>query len=170
MEKRLLQIFKESAGPHIERLPSCALEWLAIAQHHGLPTRLLDWTYNPLVALFFSVEAPGETDSLVYAYTGGATLQPDKLEAYTPFTARTVIRYRPSYVTARIMAQQGLFTVHPKPTEAFDDTTVTKIHIKEAARRELKKILFKYGVSSRYLFPGLDGLSKDLKWLESDGH
>lgn len=41
---------------------------LAVAQHHGLATRLLDWSYNPLSAAFFAVSEEAETDAVVFAY------------------------------------------------------------------------------------------------------
>lgn len=167
MEKKLLTLFKESALPHISYRPENDWEWLAVAQHHGLPTRLMDWSYNPLSAAYFAVEEEHDGDSAVYIFWGASTVSDFK---GNPLDINKVVRYRPPHVTPRIAAQAGLFTVHPNPEDAFAHNSMFRIIIRRKARREIKRTLNKYGISRRHLFPGLDGIAHDLKWLQTSGY
>lgn len=165
LEKRLLKLFKESSLPYLEHKPSSELEWLAVAQHFGLPTRLLDWSYNPLVATYFAVEDNPEDDGALFMLSGCSTIQnPDTFKIGT---LKKVQKYRPPYITSRIQNQSGLFTIHNNPEEVFTHEKMKKVIIPKEVKRDIKRTLFKYGINQRMIYPGLEGIAKDLKWLET---
>lgn len=155
-EKRMLSAFKNYSVPYLEFTPQTDWDWLALAQHHGLPTRLLDWSRSPLIAAFFATNNSNDEDSAVFQFTGREVVDKNKDDI---FTIKAVKRYVPSYVTRRLTAQQGLFTIHPNPKKPFDSNKLRKIIIKKSLKKELNKILLTYGVHVMALFPDLDGVA-----------
>jgi len=71
-------------------------------------------------------------------------------------------------ITPRVIAQAGLFTIHPNPKEPFVSPMLSKRIIKQEFRRKLKYFLNKYGVNRATMFPGLDGLAKHITWRKTD--
>jgi hypothetical protein len=164
-EQEILRLFKERAFQYLNFTPATNWDWLAIGQQYGLPTRLLDWTDNPLVACFFAVDETNEQDSAIYAYQNKSYISVEQHP--DPFKFKEVGKFIPQHLTQRITTQGGLFTIHPNPHEPFESNDMDKIIIPNGIRTELKKTLNKYGVNKFSLFPSLDGLAAHIEWQQS---
>lgn len=180
VEKLLFDNFKRFALPLLHVKPEDDLDWLAIAQHHGLPTRLLDWTGNALAALWFAVRfSPSTRDGLqqpgaVWVLNPANIDFLERTSAVRPFNIKELKVYRPRHITPRLIAQAGYFTLHPldgrisrfrplkkDPTLGGD---LVEILIPPSAFCDLRDDLERLGVSDLSMFPDLDGICRFITW------
>ncbi len=166
-EIQALRHFIRLAQPHLEPVPKgdSDSEWLVIGQHHGLPTRLLDWTTNPLVATFFAVEWNGKKMD-VAIYVERLPKFPKEIHTLVSnvFEIENLEFLFPYHITKRIPAQSGVFTVHPNPTTPHDSESLIKLVVPSDLRLEIHLALDGFGIDRASLFPDLEGIAAMLAW------
>ena len=159
--------------------------WLFLAQHYGLPTRLLDWSENPLVATYFAVlEHPGD-DGCVWALwpsglncafsaANGLVLirDPQAVEiAKSAFTGKgspkETIAIDGQEIDPRMLAQMSKFTLHSYRAvlEQIPESAgwLRQFVIPKNAKATIYRQLLAFGIRPSNLFPDLANLAAELK-------
>lgn len=170
-DKTIFEAWKRQAYQFIQKDFSNDWDWLSLAQHNGLPTRLLDWTRNPLIAAFFAANELPERDGVIYIVEFKRYIDISKND---PFDFKGIRAFHPKIVANRLHSQQGLFSFHSDPsaelTEESDNVkTLDQIIIRTEFKQSLLSKLNYYGVNALKLFPDLEGLSKYTEWTFESG-
>jgi hypothetical protein len=195
IERRMLVVFIDKYATHFPPWvwsgTPAEVGWkqIAIAQHYGLPTRLMDWTSNALAALFFAVEQPATKckkkycehcsnkkrdrfhDACVAVLTGRDSFSISSLaknnsrpQLYKPSSPRFQIGIiRPPLIDNRIAAQDSYFTITENPAEPIIPNHI--IQIPAELREEIKQDLsFFAGINSARMYPDFQGIASHLRW------
>ena len=198
-EHRYRHDFVLRAQPFIHEAtqpPKDDWDWYFLMQHHGIPTRLLDWTESALVALYFSVSSAPDVDGRVWV------LDPRKVNAalanigaYIPIYSDEIvagylpqlwdedeqkltkgaIAIDPPLNSPRLAAQRGKFTVHGRGVKALDEyaslaSALLSITIPAKSKGRITRQLMAAGVGHSTLFPGLAGLGAEIRDQYAYGH
>lgn len=173
-EVETLEEFKRESVPYLDFVPTTDWQWLALAQHNGLPTRLLDWSTNPLAGLWFAVKdcAIDSQPGIVWAFSYQESQAIfSTIHQPSPFSVTESKVYFPEHLYPLIGAQAGAFTVHhkacdppgfPPLEESIEnaDLFLRKIEIPADCFPTMRHHLFRLNVSPASMWPGLRGLAE----------
>jgi FRG domain-containing protein len=185
LDLRRFAIWKAQAVACSDSLPESDFECLAYAQHYGLATRLLDWSSNPLVGLYFAAESRDnghkKLNGVVFAYQNFKYLDPRK-ETFD--SIQRVVLYKPRPFDRRLLMQDAVFSYHPEPNVSLvpklppqdfprqspgGGSDLIKIVVPSTSKDRILRELSGIGISRKTLFPDLEGLSMFLNWQTQHG-
>jgi len=166
-DEELFNTWKLRAVAYLDPYNYSNWDLLAIAQHNGLPTRLLDWSSNPLIAMFFAVIDNYQDDAAIYAHYSKFTIDENGQQPFTKDIKKNT-RYRPRAVSRRIINQFGYFTYHVDPSKEMTPSNtygeIEKIIIPARIKEQTVFALNQFGINFLTIYPDLEGLSKQLSW------
>lgn len=151
------------------------LEKISLLQHHGAPTRFLDVSKSPYIALFFSIFPYEDKNGKLYSFNSSKF---EVLNSYNELKNTKndrIFIFNPKVGNERLSLQQGLFLIPSnigKNIEDILDETGKESYSSVIISKEFKKDavnkLRKMNITAKSLFPGMDGLAKSIEWLISD--
>ena len=187
IEEKIFEEFKRRALPFIKDLDfKTELELLMHGQHYGLTTRLLDWSGNPLVALWFALQGStvkheendnnnDKGNAVVWVFSPTPELNAEESWWNQPFRVPATMFVRPKHLDKRLIVQQGYFTIHKYdetrrefvPMEEDDGCSLylTKLIIEPSSAESMKGDLERFGITKASLFPDLTGLCEHIRNL-----
>jgi hypothetical protein len=175
-ESAMLSELKIRGGVHRDLSLLDTWGLLTLAQHYGLATRLLDWTRNPLVAIWFACKELSDDNSphvyILLPHWDIGFL--DRKDLTNPKDHVGFSILRPQMEDARVIAQDGWFTVHSVsrkygkfvPLGELDHHAkgMVKIKINPNSKATILRDLDKLGISYQTVFPDLEGVCKYINW------
>ncbi len=184
-EARILRIFKRKAHQFLEKPPDWDddFQWMALMQHHGAPTRLIDFTWSPYVAAFFAL-ARTLGDGVVWAMNparvdSSRAPQPSRMDPrikgnfpryFLSGRRRFIWMGEPHTMNRRLIAQSGTFAVPSVlnvPIERMvndgdPENILAKIILPNPVRETGMRELYRMNITYATLFPDMEGLAKSM--------
>lgn len=187
-ERALITRFKQNALALLSERPENEWEWLFVMRHYGVPTRLLDWSESPLVALYFATHHDDTVDGVVWCLlpielNKAANIKPGHPTEIPGFGDDSVLdNYLPSSLgretssnmypaaaiaprnTPRMQAQFGVFTITHReqtPLEGVGDARhLWRLMVPAKAKKGIVAELERLNVTTLSLFPELDHVAR----------
>lgn len=166
VEEEIISKFRQYSYPYIENKKSSYFDLIIQSQHYGLPTRLLDFTTNPLIALYFAVEKNSNSKSgVVWAIDEFSEDKEPNLNL------DEIVFYEPNHINERIINQKSVFAVFPlkrnteeiEPLENQNMRILQKITIPFNSKEKIKDELNFLGINEMSIYPGMEGIVNQIR-------